>query len=122
MERTETPICMPGPFCRWTDGANSSSVEPRRLRNLSRNGCSTPEQAQIIPRCLTKERGGNSGEKFAANASCTFECGRVLLTKNVCEELNLYNGASGTVLDGPSASTVDPRETRQSAETRQSHA
>ena len=56
-----------------------------------------------------------------ANAFCTFKSDRVQLTENLYVELNLYDGASGTVLDIFCASPVDPRETRQAAATRMSH-
>jgi len=56
-----------------------------------------------------------------ANAFCTFKGDRVRLTENLCVELNLYNGASGTVLDIFCASNVDQHETRQAAATRMSH-
>ena len=92
-----------------------------RLSKRSRNGRSKQEQARIISRCLTRERGANNGEKFVANAFCTFKGNRVRLTENFCMELNLYTGASGTVLDIVCASTVDPHETRQAAATGMSH-
>ena len=56
-----------------------------------------------------------------ANAFCTFKGDRVRLTENLRVELNLYNGASGTMLEMFCASTVDPHETRQAAATRMSH-
>jgi len=42
-----------------------------------------------ISRCLKRERGASTGEKFVANAFCTFKDDRVRLTEILCVELNL---------------------------------
>jgi len=60
-----------------------------RLSKQSHNGRSTQELAQIISRCLKRERGASTGEKFVANAFCTFKDDRVRLTEILCVELNL---------------------------------
>ena len=80
-------------------------------------GRSTQEQAQIISRCLRRDRGASNGEKFVFNAFGTSKGDPVRRTENLCVELNLCIGASGTVLELFSAASVDPQETRQAAAT-----
>lgn len=76
------------------------------------------EQAQHIARCLMRHRTSGGGEKFIANAFCTFKGDRVRLNENICVELKLYNGACGTVMEIFSSSTVDPHESRPAAASR----
>lgn len=88
------------------------------LSRQTREGLTKTDQAQLIFRCLTRHRTSGGAEKFIANAFRTFRGDRVRLSENICVELNLFNGACGTVLEIFSSTTVDPRASRPAAASR----
>lgn len=89
-----------------------------RLSRKTKEDLTRADQVRIISRCLTRHRTSGASENFISNAFCTFKGDRVRLNENICVELNLYNGARGTVMEVFSSSTVEPHESCQVAASR----
>ena len=66
------------------------------------------EKEAMVRGCLSRRRSLGGKDQFVPNASNLYVGQRVMLTYNMCVELGLFNGGTGTVYRILGGQTCDP--------------
>jgi len=72
----------------------------------------------MVRGCLSRRRSTGGKDQFVPNAMNLYVGQRVMLTYNMCVELGLFNGATGTVYRIFGGQTCDPHESKEEASKR----
>jgi len=95
----------------WTHGTLGNESDGGRERTQL-------EKEAMARGCLSRKRSTGGKYQIVPNAMNLYVGQRVMLTYNICVELGLFNGATGTVYRQFGGQTCDPPESKEEASKR----